>query len=179
MLPSAFQSLSDPCLPDFWIDQYTAAPGAIAMAAAMAIFLVEYSSTRYLAKVDHQIAVSNSQLSPPTNTPPGSSTDLERDGSFKEDEQEGRRLPRRLDYETNDDGGAPHFGHHHIHPGPIEGDTDTHTAATQKLGVAILEAGIIFHSVFIGLTLAVSTGSDFISLFITIIFHRILPPPNR
>ena len=59
----------------------------------------------------------------------------------------------------------------------VEGELNSHMQATQKLGVAILEAGIIFHSVFIGLTLAVSTGSNFISLFITIIFHRTLPLP--
>lgn len=49
------------------------------------------------------------------------------------------------------------------------------TAETEKLGVGLLEAGIIFHSVFIGLTLAITTGGDFISLWITIIFHRMLP----
>jgi zinc transporter 1/2/3 len=162
MLPSAFQSLSDPCLPDFWIDTYTAAPGAIAMTAGIIIFLVEYGSTRYLAQVDRKIAAKKaaSDASPPA---PSIATDVE---AGKREE------PRRI---TEN---AAHFGHHHIDPAPIEGETDASTAATQKLGVAILEAGIIFHSVFIGLTLAVSTGSDFISLFITIIFHRISPTSN-
>jgi solute carrier family 39 (zinc transporter), member 1/2/3 len=157
MLPSAFESLSDPCLPDFWINTYTAAPGAIAMTAAIIIFLVEYGSTRYLAQVDRKKAATDSTSSP---APSLVATDVE---AGKREE------PQRIT-----ENGA-HFGHHHIHPAPIEGETDASTAATQKLGVAILEAGIIFHSVFIGLTLAVSTGTDFISLFITIIFHRISP----
>jgi solute carrier family 39 (zinc transporter), member 1/2/3 len=160
MLPSAFESLSDPCLPDFWINTYTAAPGAIAMTAAIIIFLVEYGSTRYLAQVDRKIAAKKAATDSSSSTPSLVATDVE---AGKREE------PQRIT-----ENGA-HFGHHHIHPAPIEGETDASTAATQKLGVAILEAGIIFHSVFIGLTLAVSTGTDFISLFITIIFHRMSP----
>jgi len=43
-------------------------------------------------------------------------------------------------------------------------------AAAQIIGVAILEFGIIFHSVIIGLTLAVT--ADFVPIFIVIIFHQ-------
>ena len=41
----------------------------------------------------------------------------------------------------------------------------------QMTAIFILEFGIIFHSVFIGLTLAVA-GSEFNTLFIVIIFHQ-------
>lgn len=44
------------------------------------------------------------------------------------------------------------------------------TALSQVIGVAILEFGVIFHSMIIGLTLAVSDG--FVILFIVIVFHR-------
>lgn len=152
MLPSAFDALSNPCLPDFWINTYTAAPGAITMVAVFAIFLVEYGSTRYLTAVDNRIAhnVAATAFDPV-----------------------GVEEPLKSEINGNGNVDASHHGHHHFIPAPLEGDVDVRTAATQKLGVAILEAGIIFHSVFIGLTLAVSSGSDFISLFITIIFHRI------
>jgi zinc transporter 1/2/3 len=40
----------------------------------------------------------------------------------------------------------------------------------QILGVAILEFGVVLHSVIIGLTLAVDDG--FTTLFIVLIFHR-------
>src|SRR5579859_1720317 len=154
MLPSAFTSLSNPCLPDFWISTYTAAPGAIAMSAAVIIFLVEFGSTRYLAYVDSHVFQDPAV------------TSFDPTGSERSSKVEGGGHPQTS---------SEHFGHHHMIPPPVEGEVDPHTAATQKLGVGILEAGIIFHSVFIGLTLAVSTGSDFISLFITIIFHRIFP----
>jgi solute carrier family 39 (zinc transporter), member 1/2/3 len=158
MMPSAFESLSDPCLPDFWINTYTAAPGAIAMVAALMIFLVEFGSTRYLATVDRRLA----QDAAVTSFDPAGSDNINKiengHGAHK--------------HEHNGVNHGDHFGHHHVIPPPLEGHLDRHTEATQKLGVAILEAGIIFHSVFIGLTLAISTGSNFISLFITIIFHR-------
>lgn len=41
----------------------------------------------------------------------------------------------------------------------------------QLVAVTILEAGVLVHSIFIGLSLAV-TGEDFITLFIVIIFHQ-------
>jgi solute carrier family 39 (zinc transporter), member 1/2/3 len=164
MMPSAFESLSDPCLPDFWIDTYTAAPGAIAMTAAVMIFLVEFGSTRYLARIDRRVA----QDSEVTSFDPASSDSIAK--------LENGHGAHKHEYNGVNDG--DHFGHHHVIPPPPEGHLDRHTEATQKLGVAILEAGIIFHSVFIGLTLAISTGSDFISLFITIIFHRMSPFSN-
>ena len=43
--------------------------------------------------------------------------------------------------------------------------------AAQLTGIFILEFGVIFHSVFIGLTLAVS-GSEFIVLYIVLVFHQ-------
>ncbi|CAG8567119.1 4886_t:CDS:2 [Paraglomus occultum] len=43
----------------------------------------------------------------------------------------------------------------------------------QSLGIIILEAGICFHSVIIGMDLSVSTGSDFTSLWIALVFHQL------
>ncbi|KAF8705269.1 ZIP Zinc transporter, partial [Rhizoctonia solani] len=46
----------------------------------------------------------------------------------------------------------------------------THSALAQILGVAILEFGVVFHSILIGMTLAVD--EDFIVLFVVLIFHQ-------
>lgn len=48
--------------------------------------------------------------------------------------------------------------------------TDLSAATAEILGVAILEFGVIFHSVIIGLTLG--TTNDFDTLFVVIIFHQ-------
>jgi len=128
------------------------------MASAILIFLIEYGSTRYLANVDRQV-LQETAATESVDTDPG----------VLEAGNEGK-------LQEIDNGRNAHLGHHHLTPAPVDGEEiGPHTAATQKLGVVILESGIIFHSVFIGLTLAVSTGSDFVSLFITIIFHRTCP----
>lgn len=44
-------------------------------------------------------------------------------------------------------------------------------AAAELTGVFILEFGIVFHSVFVGLSLAVS-GDEFITLYIVLVFHQ-------
>ncbi|THV91559.1 Zip-domain-containing protein [Aureobasidium pullulans] len=59
-------------------------------------------------------------------------------------------------------------GHHLIH----SGDAHAQSPALQKLKVNIMEAGIIFHSLLIGLTLVVAGDSGFITLFIVITFHQ-------
>ncbi|CAL1192733.1 unnamed protein product [Candida parapsilosis] len=45
-------------------------------------------------------------------------------------------------------------------------------AMHDKLSVVILEAGIVFHSILIGITLVVAADSYFITLFIVIVFHQ-------
>ncbi|KAI2624621.1 Zip-domain-containing protein [Hypomontagnella submonticulosa] len=42
----------------------------------------------------------------------------------------------------------------------------------EVVGVAVLEAGILFHSLLIGLTLVVAGDSFFITLFVVILFHQ-------
>ena len=73
--------------------------------------------------------------------------------------------------------GTEHRGHHHFDPPPVDpstcpGMTDA-TRKSQLLAVGIMEGGLCFHSIFVGLTLAtVSTGGSFVSLFTAIMFHR-------
>ncbi|KAH8153409.1 uncharacterized protein LAJ45_02221 [Morchella importuna] len=50
LLPTAFISLNDPCLPEFWNKQYPAMPGAIAMAAVFFVTVIEMLFTRGLCK---------------------------------------------------------------------------------------------------------------------------------
>ncbi|KLU89188.1 zinc-regulated transporter 2 [Magnaporthiopsis poae ATCC 64411] len=66
--------------------------------------------------------------------------------------------------------GAPmagdHLGHAREH---VEGDS--HLAYAGKMtSIVILEAGVILHSIFIGLTLAVA--SQFVILFVVLVFHQ-------
>jgi zinc transporter 1/2/3 len=62
-------------------------------------------------------------------------------------------------------GGEDHLGHVRAHT------DDGDIFAAQMTAIAILEFGVIFHSIFIGLTLAVS-GAEFNVLYIVLTFHQ-------
>ncbi|CAI4213969.1 unnamed protein product [Parascedosporium putredinis] len=49
--------------------------------------------------------------------------------------------------------------------------SDLESMAMQMTAIFILEFGVIFHSIFIGLTLAVS-GDEFVVLYIVLVFHQ-------
>lgn len=71
-----------------------------------------------------------------------------------------------------------HLGHSREHtdngalsPDWMERGVVPETYAAQMTAIFILEFGVIFHSIFIGLTLAVS-GEEFITLYIVLVFHQ-------
>ncbi|KAH7325050.1 hypothetical protein B0I35DRAFT_406782 [Stachybotrys elegans] len=51
-------------------------------------------------------------------------------------------------------------------------DQSRFSLSTQVTGILVMEAGILFHSILIGLTLVVAGDSFFITLFIVILFHQ-------
>jgi zinc transporter 1/2/3 len=70
--------------------------------------------------------------------------------------------------------GEDHLGHSREHHDADDSENDKAAIedyAAQLTSIFILEFGIIFHSVFIGLTLAVS-GSEFTTLYIVLVFHQ-------
>ena len=74
-------------------------------------------------------------------------------------------IPGRQDDFTYPPGGEDHLGHQRDH------ELDDDHIAAQMTALFILEFGVIFHSVFIGLTLAV-TGDEFNVLYIVLVFHQ-------
>lgn len=69
-----------------------------------------------------------------------------------------------------------HYSHakHHQDPeviGTLVEDVDKEKYSQQLLSLFILEFGILFHSVFIGLSLSVA-GEEFKSLYIVLVFHQ-------
>ncbi|KAG9068777.1 high-affinity Zn(2+) transporter zrt1 [Linnemannia hyalina] len=51
--------------------------------------------------------------------------------------------------------------------------------AQKRISTYILEAGVATHSVIIGVTLGVSSGSEFIGLLIALLFHQFFEDPER
>ncbi|KAF7511382.1 hypothetical protein GJ744_004571 [Endocarpon pusillum] len=208
LLPTAFVSLTDPCLPYFWNEGYPAMAGFIAMASVFLVVTLEMFFAMRGAKHMHG---SEWDTLPPE------------DG---ETQQRHRTLDVPLADSVDDhqkqpwNGGLGLYARSGSHRGLMEGQSNSNTpnpntatdesdsdldildpiaeesislhksssrhqhhrhnpqdqqlANPQKLLLQclLLEAGILFHSIFIGMALSVSTGTPFVVLLVAISFHQ-------
>ncbi|KKK16906.1 putative ZIP Zinc transporter [Aspergillus rambellii] len=123
--------------------EYEATTSAIVMAGVFLSFLTEYIGHRII------LARSSSRSSPqPTETV----SEVSKAASPEQ--------PRVQEHAT-----LVQLGHHHGSPlDPTNPNT--------KLPVIVMEAGVIFHSILIGLTLVVAGDSLYRTLLVVIIFHQ-------
>lgn len=182
------------------------------MTSMLAIFFLEFASSRYLARADEKVMAmqlresgSHSTIIEPVTTfltrrkvvingkQVAISAAIAGDAAQQAAETVVRESPQDEESQPllqHQDGGAVrkslsrgslHCGHHHYDPPPVNGSAycaggpDEMTMKSQLVAVAIMEGGLCFHSIFVGLTLAVATGGGFVSLLIAIMFHRTIP----
>lgn len=242
LLPTAYTSLTDPCLPPFWTDVYPAMPGFIAMVSVMVVVGIEMFFALKGASHSHAVDLdglreeggqakrpghkrtesfrpfrqvplgqgstygqddvplteqSRPYVDEPTTPgsvldkplPPEPPRDSEDDSDLDLDELDpqadsdtrplnGFAQHKRSSSEASNGFLHPdhHAGHHdYTSPSDHNAQSSPTTDANEKrliLQCLLLEAGILFHSVFIGLALSVSTGPAFIVLLIAIAFHQ-------
>ncbi|PUU82535.1 Zinc/iron permease [Tuber borchii] len=182
LLPTAFTSLTDPCLPSFWNKGYPAMAGLIAMVAVFVVVTIEmiFSSmngqgTMVLARPRHRRSTSiGTQLqriekararADPDAVLSPSTEDLSVDTDQLLRDDDGGYNKALSDSESNS---SSRYRLNNT------GSRLTESQLQQKnlLQVMLLEAGILFHSVFIGMALSVATGSNFVVLLIAITFHQ-------
>ncbi|KAI6899251.1 zinc-regulated transporter 2 [Hortaea werneckii] len=240
LLPTAYTSLTDPCLPSFWNEGYPAMSGFIAMCSVLAVVGIEMVFAIKGAGHNHSVDLeqlrgdrnlrprvgrsesSNSFRHEPLgqydeadvsvplqehNSPRAGSTDtaetlnkpLPPEPPFQDDDSDpdldeldpmvadDDRQP--LTSDSNDDQAEHSNGHlrnassrrnrkvafadpptTHSNSSPTAQDTAHEQRAV--LQCLMLEAGILFHSVFIGMALSVSTGAAFVVLLVAISFHQ-------
>ena len=177
LLAPAEEALRNPCLTGA-ITQYSWAEGIILM-TIFVLFFVELMVMRYAdfggnshdhgaQSQSHALAEGrHSQDTELTSGTPGPYKDNVKDGSSANGTD--RNGQHRSSHAPGDD----HLSHAREHT-DIEQSGDPlsfEDYKAQMTAIFILEFGIIFHSVFIGLTLAVA-GDEFTTLFIVIIFHQ-------
>ncbi|KAK4050052.1 hypothetical protein OIO90_005242 [Microbotryomycetes sp. JL221] len=122
------------------------AAAAISMAGTYVVFGIEFTVMRWLrARADKRAYVTGQQRSGSGTLPPSPSTSS----------NEGKKLDE--------------FGHMHDH---THAHDNAYNVAQAHADVTILEGGIIFHSIMIGVSLGASGGSQWIPLFIAIVFHQ-------
>lgn len=161
LLASSFAELGDPCLSTFWDVEYPWS-AAFSMIAVFSVFLIELFAMRFanvsFATTD-PLGVEEKAMSVPVAafSPQGPAVDFE--------SHHHRQSPE------------PNSGMNKVTNGETDNEIALEAApGNEKLdarlvGFFILEFGVIFHSVIIGLTLS-TTGSDFNTLFVVIIFHQ-------
>jgi zinc transporter 1/2/3 len=227
LLPTAFESLTDPCLPYFWNKGYSAMPGLIAMMSVLIVVGIEMvfasrgaghsHSADYetLGHQDHHTAPRPphkrshsygmySNGTPKTNghvpaivlhdmdfsdnlmagrsplVP--SAADARKSLNNDDDDEDleispGELGPRGSNDSEDESCLLPHPDARNESHRPRESSPDTPEkteAQNQKqlLQCLLLEAGILFHSVFIGMALSVATGTSFAVLLVAISFHQ-------
>lgn len=175
LLTPAFENLASPCLEGYEISEYSWAAG-ICLISIMVMFVLEILVAHFDIFENHQheegtaepsldVHTKNSHGS---RTPRSSSADLEagRGGDKAAANSAGLVEPGTttdISYPRGED----HLAHAREHT-----ENDSYSAfAAQMTAIFILEFGVIFHSIFIGLTLAVS-GEEFTILYIVLVFHQ-------
>ncbi|KAI1827411.1 ZIP zinc/iron transport family [Xylaria intraflava] len=170
LLAPAFEALNSPCLPDGPIRNYDFA-AAICLITVLVMFTLELIVSRFdIFGHDHDGPKPEAAPLParphrhdieakPSSSGEGSA------GSVSADARDNfypAGIPDEVSYPP---GGQDHLAHHRDHA--VEHDE----IAAQLTAIFILEFGVVFHSIFIGLTLAVA-GSEFNVLYVVLVFHQ-------
>lgn len=175
LLSPANEALGNPCLGDILPD-YDWAMG-IGLMTVMVMFLIELIVSRF----DWGFGRADNHDHGPGDAPKSSNIPLARrphdlestslDKAVSSPQNPGpfseSRIPGLRDDVSYPPGGQDHLGHQRDH---VEGVESNAEFAAQLTAIFILEFGVIFHSIFIGLTLAIS--DNFIILFVVLVFHQ-------
>ncbi|KAL2257232.1 hypothetical protein VTK26DRAFT_458 [Humicola hyalothermophila] len=189
LLPTAFISLGNSCLSSFWTTDYPAMPGAIALAGIFFVSVIEmvFSPARSFiprpaedagaggdaAEAPHRVLSRSARgsiggghcsnaavVAAITRTPttagrasiepaPSPDTRGDRDGADPTKPKEAVEVEAQA-----------------------RGLTAEQLHKKSILQCMLLEVGILFHSVFIGMALSVAIGGDFVVLLVAIAFHQ-------
>ncbi|KAJ2359301.1 hypothetical protein IWW50_000023 [Coemansia erecta] len=181
MLPGAYESLNNPCIGSR-MGNFSGWPGTLAMMAIFAMHLIEFVLTNHaMGKHSHShgLPADLSEHEHKHDVESGAHARIENDSTqtaslgdaghvhaHATDDSLDKQQPQE-----NCDAVAVHTHHNHVH-GASFLNADAITSERHKVSTYILELGICLHSVIIGVTLSVATGSEFKTLLIAICFHQ-------
>ncbi|KAJ2077536.1 hypothetical protein H4R24_005075 [Coemansia sp. RSA 988] len=194
MLPGGYESLGNPCIGGR-MGNYGGWPGVLAMMAIFAMHLIEFVlSNHAMGKHSHShgipaelhdsnvahMASAAEDDSNQTASINGASGDQHSSDSHLDKMEQGV-IDRQISAaaksagqqgQENCDAVAVHTHHTHVHGASFIESPGSLKAHQQKISTYILELGICLHSVIIGLTLSVTTGTGFKTLLVAIVFHQ-------
>ncbi|KAI0610577.1 Zinc/iron permease [Pyrenophora tritici-repentis] len=206
LLPTAFESLTHPCLPHFWNHRYPAMPGLVAMTSVFVVVGIEMFFAARGAGHVHAAGLDNLGLDGSADARPGhkrshsygrysngtAATNGHAPGIMLHDVESSAHLmagrspsfsvASPLTPELQQDPSSQQDSTRLLPSGPhAPQKTHSTTISPEKtdaqnkkllLQCLLLEAGILFHSIFIGMALSVATGTSFAVLLTAISFHQ-------
>lgn len=159
LLFEAHTNLSSPCLPEAF-QSFPYAFG-IALLGIFGTFLIELMATHH---VNIKYAGSRKHTHGPSALASGSAVQF---GGKKDGEDHGHEIKQVADEES----GANSAQGEGVLAPAVKPKSDEAKLASQLSKIFLLEFGIVFHSIFVGLTVAVS-GPEFKTLYPVIVFHQ-------
>ncbi|PGH18108.1 hypothetical protein AJ79_00736 [Helicocarpus griseus UAMH5409] len=221
LLPTAFSSLNDPCLPPLFTEQYPAMPGVIMLAALLSLFCIELWMNSKIGSHSHGGAtgediyhdgngsrgghVSRDGISWPKEN---KVMNKKSDGDWDDDQTlyKSREFTSPRDFDRSYanaqsempawfvafyeqyirdrewthsmlqshimQNSAPKKGiERNSHRSDLESGVDPAVYKKMSLNITILEGGILFHSIFVGMTVSIES-EGFIVLLVAILFHQ-------
>ncbi|KAK4503770.1 hypothetical protein PRZ48_004685 [Zasmidium cellare] len=188
LFPTAFVSLTDPCLPSFFNEDYPAFAGAIALGAVFIITIAEmiFSPGRSICSGPEASAAAACCDAVPSTIPSRTaSMAIDEITPAQNTPEFGRSRSGRSHKKTKDFQECAADVSNDDQPAAVDFDRkseDSLDALDEKeeiqqrkkltMQCMLLECGILFHSVFIGMALAVAVGSEQVILLIAIAFHQ-------
>ncbi|PVI08607.1 Zinc/iron permease [Periconia macrospinosa] len=219
LLPTAFASLNDPCLPALFTDDYPALPGVIMMGSLFCLFVVEMwlnsvtgghshgsatgeefngGANPHQAAFNHPIAARRSydsqrtmaypsdkkgwtENSYPVDNFPFPKDDLDAKSEMppwfvvfyeqyvRQREEMVNMINRTMPALPKP---APSSSQNNSYfEDDVEKGVDPIALKKQSMQITLIEGGILFHSVFVGMTISI-TAEGFVILLIAIVFHQ-------
>ncbi|KAI5919664.1 zinc-regulated transporter 2 [Camillea tinctor] len=223
LLPTAFFSLSDPCLPDLFTEQYPPMPGVIMMFSLFCLFVIEVWMNNKMGGHSHGGARGfEEHVAPPMGAAPPRPARNPNHNSFEaEDISYEKQMAQKMYGQNNEvqppmpygDGNDMDLPHSEMPPWfivfyeqyvrqrlemmnmiranqPQHIDHKEEVIVSEKsmwdeegqpvdpmiykrmsMNITLLEGGILFHSVFVGMTVSI-TVEGFVILLVAILFHQ-------
>ncbi|KAK4167730.1 zinc-regulated transporter 2 [Cladorrhinum sp. PSN259] len=178
LLPTAFISLGNPCLGSFWTTDYPAMPGAIALIGIFFVAVIEmvFSPARhFIPRPGDSGHAASSRAEDREDMPALTATFSGGHCNHRQVVAAITRPAARSSIEP-----APALPNPSANSSKESlGSESQSIAMTEEqlhkksiLQCMMLEVGILFHSIFIGMALSVAIGGDFTVLLIAVAFHQ-------
>ncbi|KAI0105223.1 Fe transport protein 3 [Nemania sp. FL0031] len=180
LLPTAFLSLSNACLPDFFIVQYPPLPGVIMMASLFSLFVIEMWMNNKMGGHSHGGALgfeaphahgqeashAHGATASTIETPPSPRSQLASSHSSLDELSIEKEMAQPKG--TKEEVVVTEKSTWDVEGQPV----DPLVYKKMNMNISLLEGGILFHSVFVGITVSI-TIDGYIVLLIAILFHQV------